>query len=376
MVITALSQFERSDNNSKKGKKMKRFITLLAIVVVICAASFSANADNQSQKRQAAKMIQAGVSKAQVDAVRSGMSSMPRGLNTRAASELATLYANIEDRNGDNQSQKRQAAKMIQQGVARDRAAAVAAGMYSNDLATSLNIRAASELATQYANIEDRRIEDRSATLSMQANAKRIAAMAASYETVPSPYSSRSGNKQPHNRNGRYSVDNGNWAAPQQQEQPTYNNPTGKSWPSTPFVQQSASNGAGKGDTPFRANQNDENQATAQAAQREKTQARQEAERQKERQAAEKQETELYVENVNKVAATKILDKRAATEDRLAGGPGVVIGAIDYNGKKSFCMIDGYIYRQGETINGFKIQKISASEVIFEKDGKTFAKGL
>jgi len=39
-------------------------------------------------------------------------------------------------------------------------------------------------------------------------------------------------------------------------------------------------------------------------------------------------------------------------------------------------MIDGDNYRQGDTINGFKIQKISDGEVIFEKDGKTFTRGL
>jgi tetratricopeptide (TPR) repeat protein len=87
-------------------------------------------------------------------------------------------------------------------------------------------------------------------------------------------------------------------------------------------------------------------------------------------------EAERYVENASKVAASKKCDIITATEDRLAGGPGVVIGAISSSGKKSFCMIDGAIYRQGDTVNGFKINKISAREVIFEKDGKTFVKGL
>ena len=88
------------------------------------------------------------------------------------------------------------------------------------------------------------------------------------------------------------------------------------------------------------------------------------------------QEAERYAENARWAADSKKRDIITATEDRLAGGPGVVIDAIDYTGKKSFCMILGDIYRQGDTINGFKIHKISASEVIFEKDGKTFAKGL
>jgi hypothetical protein len=90
------------------------------------------------------------------------------------------------------------------------------------------------------------------------------------------------------------------------------------------------------------------------------------------------QAAERYVENASKAAASKKRHIITATEDRLAGGPGVIIDAtIRSSGKKSFdCSIDGRFYHQGDTINGFKIQKISASEVIFEKDGKTFARGL
>jgi len=88
------------------------------------------------------------------------------------------------------------------------------------------------------------------------------------------------------------------------------------------------------------------------------------------------QEAERYVENASKVAASNKRDIITATEDRLAGGPGVVIGAISSNGKNPLCMVGEDIYHQGDTINGFKIQKISDSEVIFEKDGKTVARGL
>jgi len=88
------------------------------------------------------------------------------------------------------------------------------------------------------------------------------------------------------------------------------------------------------------------------------------------------QEAEEYVENASKVAVSKKRDIITATEDRLAGGPGVVIEAIDYNNKKSFCMIEGDTYFEGNTIGGFKIHKISEREVIFEKNGKTFLKWL
>jgi hypothetical protein len=129
-------------------------------------------------------------------------------------------------------------------------------------------------------------------------------------------------------------------------------------------------------------------QATALAAQREKTQTLQKTERQKTerqekerqeagKQAVERQAAERYSENASKAAASAKRDLTTAAEDRLAGGPGVVIDAIGSCGKNSFdCIIGGHIYRQGDTLNGFKVRTISASEVIFEKDGKTFSRGL
>jgi tetratricopeptide (TPR) repeat protein len=90
------------------------------------------------------------------------------------------------------------------------------------------------------------------------------------------------------------------------------------------------------------------------------------------------QEAERYVENASQAVASKKRNIMTATQDRLAGGPGVVIEAVfSSSGKESFdCSIDGRIYRQGDTVNGFKILKISAEEVIFEKDGRTWVHRL
>ena len=70
---------------------------------------------------------------------------------------------------GYGQGQKIQATKKIQQGVARDTIAAVNAGMSSMSSARGLKTRAGSELATQYRNIEDQR-----ATLGLQANSSYV----------------------------------------------------------------------------------------------------------------------------------------------------------------------------------------------------------
>jgi len=70
---------------------------------------------------------------------------------------------------GYGQGQKIQATKKIQQGVAGDTIAAVNAGMSSMSSARGLKTRAGSELATQYRNIEDQR-----ATLGLQANSSYV----------------------------------------------------------------------------------------------------------------------------------------------------------------------------------------------------------
>jgi len=77
-------------------------------------------------------------------------------------------------------------------------------------------------------------------------------------------------------------------------------------------------------------------------------------------------------QEAERIATSRKGDITYSIEDKLAGGPGVVIDVICIAGKKSYFMVGENIYHQGDAINGFKIQKISASEVTFEKDGKTF----
>jgi hypothetical protein len=86
-----------------------------------------------------------------------------------------------------------------------------------------------------------------------------------------------------------------------------------------------------------------------------------------------------YLESITMSEKSLLNEKTRALQeaeriaaDRLAGGPGVAIDAIGSSGKRSYFMVGENIYYQGDTINGFKIQKILADEIIFEKDGKTF----
>jgi tetratricopeptide (TPR) repeat protein len=78
------------------------------------------------------------------------------------------------------------------------------------------------------------------------------------------------------------------------------------------------------------------------------------------------------LQEAERIATSRKDDITCSIEDKLAGGPGVVIDMICIAGKKSYFMVGENIYYQGDTINGFKIQKITAFEVSFEKDGKTF----